>query len=187
MAKIHKSIRFPAFAVLATAALLASPLRAQAPPPPIPIPAAAPQVPAAALPAAPETAASAEAPPVVIPEGLTPDKRDPFWPVGYRPKSAEELAQEKMRSEMLRKNIAPPKWDEARAGLRIGGYMKTPGGYTSLVNNALVNAGDVVALLFEGKQYRWKVETISARGISLAQLDWVQVDNVTQNSGKGQP
>lgn len=152
------------FSGLVTAALSALG-QLPAPPPSLP---PVPEAPVAA-------ASSAPVQQHAIPEGLTPAARDPFWPVGYVPKSAEELEREKHQGDSG-PNIPAPKWSEAKAALRIGGYMKSPIGYTALVNNALVKIGDTIVLTFDGKQYRWNVESISAGGITLTPLDWTQIE-----------
>jgi hypothetical protein len=153
-------------------------------PPPPPTPAAE-GVPSAAVTTPATTNALVLSPP--IPEGLTPVSRDPFWPVGYAPKSAAELEREKSAAEASRNKVSGPKWSEARASLRVGGYMKTQDGYAALVNNSVVTPTDVIALIFEDKLYRWKVETVSANGISFIQLDWTSVASKPQSPGKDRP
>jgi hypothetical protein len=149
--------------------LLAAALSAFGQLPPLPPP-------APAAPAAPDIATTASpVPQQAIPKGLTPAVRDPFWPVGFVPKSAADLDREKRNGDPA-SNVPAPKWAEAKATLRIGGYMKTPSGYTALVNNALVKVGDRLTLTFDGKIYRWTVEAISVSGLSLTPLDWTQID-----------
>ncbi len=122
-----------------------------------------------------------------LPENLAPGNRDPFWPVGYAPKSAAEIEREKALAQASQSRISAPKWSDAKASLRIGGYIKTPSGYAALVNNSVVAAGDIVSLIYDGKQYRWKIESVSAHGISFAQLDYMQPDAKSPTPGKDRP
>ncbi|MFO7534622.1 MAG: hypothetical protein R6X19_02895 [Kiritimatiellia bacterium] len=138
-------------------------------------------LPAQAAPGTPGIAeATSPVPQQANPEGLTSAGRDPFWPVGFVPKSAANLDREKRHDDPA-SNAPPPKWAEAKATLRIGGYMKTPSGYTALVNNALVKVGDLLTLTFDGKQYRWTVESISVSGLTLTPMDWTQIDKMPLN------
>ncbi len=155
------------------------------PPPPALPPAprgepAAPSAEPAVAPAAPDR----EQP---LPAGLTPANRDPFWPVGYAPRSAEDLESDRLRNSSGQGKTDKPRWTEARESLRIGGYMKGPRGYTALVNNALIVPGDLVTHAFEGKVYRWKVDAISTRGISFIPLDWMPAGGSPPKTGKDRP
>jgi hypothetical protein len=122
-----------------------------------------------------------------IPEGLTPRIRDPFWPVGYAPRSAADIEREKALAAAARDKVTGPKWTEARATLHVGGYLKTPAGYNALVNNSVVTRADIVSLVYDGKLYRWKVESVSANGISFVPLDWVSVESKPKITGKDRP
>ena len=179
----------PIRAALALALLLAISAPAQMPPPPLPPMPPMPSMPAPPMPGGAAQPALQPAPALerAIPVGLTPANRDPFWPVGYVPKSQEQLDAERFRSAGTPVAPAKPRWTEARESLRIGGYMKGPKGYMALVNNTLVNPGDLVSHLFDGKLYRWKVERISSRGISFIPLDWTPAGGQIPNSGKDRP
>lgn len=185
MTPLKHSKLIPALALVLT---LAFPALAQPPPlPPVPPGLQSPSP----LPPASAPAAGVEEPRIeesfAIPEGLTPANRDPFWPIGYVPKSADELEAERTRSSSGANRAGKPRWTEARESLRIGGYMKGPKGYTALVNNGLLNPGELVSHVFEGILYRWKVDAISSRGISFVPLDWVPADGSLPKPGKDRP
>lgn len=107
---------------------------------------------------------------------LSPEHRDPFWPVGWRPKTPEELELERAKAALSKKSVSPDLWDEARALLRIGGSMRTPSGHTALINGNPVKKGDQIALPYKGRQYRWKVDAITLAGVSLLPLDAVSLE-----------
>ena len=111
------------------------------------------------VPAAASPVAAAVAPP-------RDNLRDPFWPVDYvRPMlpgeppdsdSAPEIGEtewrklEKVLHEMVR--------GVSRLPTRSGGEE-----YLMLINGKVVAVGDVVSLSANGKNYRWKVTSISLR------------------------
>lgn len=99
---------------------------------------------------------------------LTPVTRDPFWPVGYRPKPVLTDAQE-MDTPLLDEpqDTRPPAWEDASKRLAVTGIMRdTQGGFVGIVNGALVVEGDEVAVTIEGRMYRFLVRTINEQGIS---------------------
>jgi hypothetical protein len=114
--------------------------------------------------------------PVNIPEGLTPSARDPFWPVGYTPSGPKPTDS---HPTVTLPPVSEPKWTEAKAALKIGGFMKSPRGFTALINNTLVSTGDVVSLVYEGHRYRWKIESITVGGITFIPLDCVRIGSQT--------
>lgn len=136
---------------------------------------------------APPFMASAPAAPIVIPAGLEPANRDPFWPVGYRPKSREEIERERRLATASQKPVSPPRWEEAQALMRIGGSMRTPRGFTALINGELVKAGDIVSLRFKEKLYRWKIDSVALSGVSLSPLDFTPIEQLPNNPGKDRP
>ena len=173
---INRNPTKPAAAVFGLMALTLAAL-AQGPlPPPPPLP--------SAQSFAPVKAASA---PLLIPEGLAPENRDPFWPVGYRPKSKDELERERAQAAQTRHVINPALWDEAQAVLRIGGSMQTPQGFTALINGELVKTGDIVSLRYKNQQYRWKIDSVALSGVSLSRLDVTPLDQLQKTSGKDRP
>ncbi len=163
---------------------LAPLVHGQLPPPPLPAGTAA----GPGLPAAAAVLSAAPSPvPIVIPAGLSPANRDPFWPVGYRPKSREEIERERRLATASQKPVSPPRWEEAQALMRIGGSMRTPRGFTALINGELVKAGDIVSLRFKEKLYRWKIDSVALSGVSLSPLDFTPIEQLPNNPGKDRP
>lgn len=110
-------------------------------------------------------------------------KRDPFWPVGYAPKVTRKV----VAGGVVPKGSVPvaspvaasvPQWDEARRKLDIRGISllgsdKLTGHpkYMAMVAGHLVEEGNIVAVEYEGRVYRWKVVGINSAGISFQKLD----------------
>ncbi len=147
---------------------------AQLPPPPPSLPLLPPPPPP------PETPASLTPEPLPNPAPLpplTPEERDPFWPIGYRPTAHTPL--KKLPSKDVTPAQPPPptetpsplQWNEAREQLRIGGYFRMGGRTSAYINNTIVSPGDIVTVPFKGREYRWRVESIEAQAIRLRPLD----------------
>jgi hypothetical protein len=104
-----------------------------------------------------------------------PERRDPFWPVGYVPRRKQPATVAERPVEQ-----PPPAsaWEEARKHLdfrgstRIGQERNSAAEkYLAIVNGKVVEAGDIVSTLYEGRLYRWRIEAIGPHGITLAKLD----------------
>jgi hypothetical protein len=132
----------------------------------------------APAPAAPAPAVTTTLPaPAVEGDGSPPARRDPFWPVGYRP--------EKPATSVAPGETAPPapppqptEWERARKLLKITGISVVPGPkgtagrkYAAIVGGRLVEEGDVVSKALNGFTYRWRVQSIGPTGVKLQQVD----------------
>jgi hypothetical protein len=144
-------------------------VQAELPPPPVPGPGRAPS----------------GGTPVVAREGelessnLPPlSGRDPFWPVNYVPKKREAPAAVKHGpSPAPAVDVvpeSPPDWDEAQKRLDVKGVShlgrdKTTGKekYLAVVNGKVVEQGDIVSVTMGGRTYRWRIQAIGSRGVSL--------------------
>jgi hypothetical protein len=92
--------------------------------------------------------------------------RDPFWPVGYRPKS--DLPAPEPVVAPRKTEVAPPKpppkpvanWDAARKLLIITGYAEKDGNRTCILNGKLRQEGDLVSVLYASMQYTWRIAKI---------------------------
>jgi hypothetical protein len=160
------------------ASLVGGGLRAQMPPGPPPPPSA----PAAENAAAPEPSTPAavvrlpdEEPEAATPEAeASPPHRDPFWPPGYAPAKPKPT---KVAAANKPAPVVIPEWDAARKTLEIRGISRLgqskEGGerYLAIVNGKVVEEGETVSVVWEGRQYRWKVLAIGPKGVSLTKLD----------------
>jgi len=143
------------------------------PPPPPPPPVMAPPSP----PASPSISTPSAAPVAPPPSSLDPAERDPFWPIGYRP--AERAPTPSVPTDPLpprqpEHSPQPPsplRWNEAREQLRIGGFFRIGDHTSAYINNVIVSPGDLVTVSFEGREYRWRVETIEPHAIRLRPYD----------------
>lgn len=135
----------------------------------------------AAVPGAAPASAPAETPPKVEPPAPQPavaaeeelPPRDPFWPVGWYPNrpGQEEPTNEVAAVEEPVVKEEPPKWDDAVKKLQIKGVMKTPTGYVAMIGGQIVKESETVSVLYEAKLYRWKVRSITSRGVRFEPLD----------------
>ena len=116
-----------------------------------------------AVPGADAAATETNAPEVAI--------RDPFWPVGYRkpdPKKEEVKKVEEKKKEEIKQalNISWPALD-------VTAVSKTPqGSYIAMIKGiGMVEEGDTVRVRKEGLIYRWKITTISEKGMAFKKVD----------------
>jgi hypothetical protein len=57
--------------------------------------------------------------------------------------------------------------------------MKLGSEYVATVNGQVVKKGDLVALIYEGNRYRWRVRTIAGNGkVRLKPLDFKKVESM---------
>ena len=84
--------------------------------------------------------------------------RDPFWPVGYKAKEIETPENQKEKT-LLRKD-----WDEAQKLVIINGVSKLSGEYLAIINTETKAVGEVVIVEYGGREYHWKVESVSSDG-----------------------
>lgn len=115
---------------------------------------------------------------------IPPVQRDPFWPVGYVPpkpapvSSAEAAGTPSGTTPAESEPAKPAEWGQARArlslrGISSGGRDRQTGKnrFVAVLGGRLVEEGDMVTVSYEGQVYRWKVQSISAKDISLVKVD----------------
>ena len=89
--------------------------------------------------------------------------RNPFWPIGYEPSpEEEEIIPHQPRTVRPKKLV--PQWNDAMKQLNIRGIMKLGSEYVATINGQIVKKGDIVALIYEGNRYRWRVKSITGKG-----------------------
>jgi hypothetical protein len=90
--------------------------------------------------------------------------RDPFWPVGWEPPKVGPTVD----AAPTQAPKPPTQWDEARKLLQVTGLSRrvTDGRYFAIVKGiGVVEEGDSVSVIQSGQMYKWKIRSISSRGI----------------------
>lgn len=157
------AVAAPATPAPAPAPVVAAPAlpAARPAPAPAPAPAAAPMhvAPAVSTPSAAQGASSTAA--------LAPGLRDPFWPIGYRPKprNASTNKTDKVEKDPEQAPPAPedpPKWPD----LRVTGFIKYPDGKkgATLDGVGTVASGQTISKSDGKYEYFWKIDSISDKG-----------------------
>lgn len=87
--------------------------------------------------------------------------RDPFWPVGWEPPQMGPVTGDMPTKSLL------TNWDEARALLQVTGLSKTRDGkYLAILKRiGVVEQGDTVSVNFRGLNYKWKIASVTSKGI----------------------
>ncbi|NCC51422.1 MAG: hypothetical protein EOM20_09435 [Spartobacteria bacterium] len=97
--------------------------------------------------------------------------RNPFWPIGYTP-NPTEAPHPDMPDMPVRQPDKEPQWDEAMKKLDIRGIMKLGTEHVATINGQIAKKGDIIALVYDGNRYRWRVRAIRGDGkISLKPVD----------------
>ncbi len=99
-------------------------------------------------------------------ETITPESlRDPFWPVGFRPAPVSE----KEDVDKLSRIRELARWPK----LTLRGITRTGRNeYIAILEGiGLVEPGDIVSIRQDGLIYRWRINDITADGISRTRLD----------------
>lgn len=94
-------------------------------------------------------------------QGKAAGLRDPFWPVGYKPKpvvgSTTGMIQQMMSGDI--------DWNEAMKQVVINGVSSRAGGeYIAIINNEVKSVGESVSIWYGGSRYTWKVDGIAPPG-----------------------
>ncbi len=91
--------------------------------------------------------------------------RDPFWPVGFHPE-AESSKEAKAHESRVRESVFWPK-------LELRGISRTTqGSFIAIIDGiGIVESGDIVSMRRKGLIYRWRINTVSSKGISRTRLD----------------
>jgi len=112
--------------------------------------------------AAPDSAAAA---PAETPADPLTSLRDPFWPVGFRPVpvSQKEVHEQVTRIREL------TRWPK----LILRGITRTGRGELIAIIEGigLVESGDIISMRRDGLIYRWRINDVTAAGISRTRLD----------------
>lgn len=93
------------------------------------------------------------------------EPRDPFWPVGWEPPKVGLAAAD---TSPVQAPKPPTQWDEARKLLQVTGLSRrvTDGKYFAIVKGiGVVEEGDSVTVIHNGQMYKWKIKSISSKGI----------------------
>lgn len=90
-------------------------------------------------------------------------RRDPFWPIGWKPVPAGTV--QDVASDVHPKG--PIRWDEASKLLEMTALTALPNGQHVAVLKGIgvVEAGDKVSVNYGGLTYRWQVRSITDEGI----------------------
>ena len=111
----------------------------------------------------------------------TTDRRDPFWPVGYRPAppvptnvpppvvAVEPPPAEPMKMDpVFIQKMAAELQAKIRSQIKVTGFMKSAGGQQlATVNGAIVAEGDRLDVAVDGQNYRFRVTGISVSAVNL--------------------
>ncbi len=91
--------------------------------------------------------------------------RDPFWPVGYAP-LPPATEQDAAQAETIRQQLAWPT-------LKLTGLTRAGGDrYLAVVEGVgIVETGDVIEKEQDGIIFRWRVDNVTARGITTSRME----------------
>ena len=86
--------------------------------------------------------------------------RDPFWPVGWTPPNYGRIKSKQADDDLT-------KWEMARKHLEITALSaKVGGGFVAIIKNVgVIEEGDPLSVTYEGLVYKWKVTSITGKGI----------------------
>ena len=102
----------------------------------------------------------------------TLERRNPFLPTGYQPRTRSPDATAPHAAEPERPHgPTPEQWAAARASLRIGGISRRGDDIAALVNGRVVTIGDTIEVMHDGRAFQWAIESIGLRtGLELRAL-----------------
>lgn len=90
-------------------------------------------------------------------ENAVPTKRDPFWPVGYVPKSMKGDAGDEVEKEKGNTD-----WKEARKKIVVNGVSSCGDNkYVAVINNKIKSVGELVSVELGNTRYTWKIDSIN--------------------------
>jgi len=112
----------------------------------------------------PVTPPAAPAQNVLVPPPVT----SPVTPVVAVP-HPKEADQAKMQDEKAHE------WALAREKIKISGFVSQNNKHFVRINGKMMEEGEVVAMVFKGSRYRWKIGKITGSQVQLDQLDVVPV------------
>jgi hypothetical protein len=99
-------------------------------------------------------------------ETANPRLRDPFWPVGYAPPAGGEDARSGAPVAREPARAGEVEWRAAQKLLALRGVSRIRGAggdaiCAALINGRLVQAGETVSVILNGKTFRWRVTEIT--------------------------
>lgn len=110
-----------------------------------------------------------------------PDRRDPFWPVGYTPPAAQqplapaavvpeevEPAAEDTSSPLAFNELSAEEQAMVRKHLDVDGVLQQGGRFIAIINEQVVQRGDVLHVQLVNKKYRFRIEQISRNRVELS-------------------
>lgn len=106
--------------------------------------------------------------------GVADGVRDPFWPVGYFPRPKTETPATNVVIYTPTPAVEPPvvtDWEGARRQLTIRGFSHIGDKYQAVINDRVVEEGDIVSVRLAGRLYRWKVVAIGPDRVKLDKLE----------------
>lgn len=108
------------------------------------------------------------------PAPLSPQVRDPFWPVGYSPLSKTNDSVQRTTDEgviAVVEKLEPPQWDLALKTLTIKGVMKSGSGYMAVINGQVASENDTISAVFKKRTYSWRIAKIGKEGVRFERLE----------------
>ena len=102
--------------------------------------------------------------PAAPPTSEAAQKRDPFWPVGYTP-----IAE---RPEPINEELARVQEQTHWPELELTGHSRTgKNTYMAIIKGiGIVDSGDIVSMEKDGLVYSWRINAVTAKGISRTRL-----------------
>jgi hypothetical protein len=109
----------------------------------------------------------------------TEELRDPFWPIDHTPKARMVKKTPEKPKEIDPKKIEDIKsiidWEKAQKLIKVIGLSKkSDGSHIAIIEKeGIVEAGDYIKRTHNGLTYKWKIKTISEKGILPERLEVV--------------
>ncbi len=110
--------------------------------------------------------------------------RDPFWPVNYTPSaetknnahspvSSDQLSKEHSEDDEDAADAARYKHDQAEIlkSLKVEGVIRRGNRYYATVNGQMVEAGEVIPVLYNNRVYRFLIRSIKMGKVSIEPLN----------------
>ena len=85
------------------------------------------------------------------------EQRDPFWPIGFVPKGAEQENEKKKLTQVKNTN-----WKKAMTQIAIQGVSSRGGNdFYAVINGQIKTVGETVSVSVSGSLYTWMVDSIA--------------------------
>ena len=87
-------------------------------------------------------------------------ERDPFWPVGYQPKTATKAVETKPQQAIVEKSNED--WKAAMKLVMVSGVsQRGETEYCAVINGELKVVGETITVLYNGAEFTWTVAGIA--------------------------